>query len=270
MSANQFTISSGWEPRRETPETLGERTLKNLDALTNISPYFAHWWFNDLRISAEEMVEKELELSEIKKIFFESRLPLEKVRNRMVDVVNYGVRRNDFRNPEPGGGYSIIASTDDSNPSLCVTLSAHGGGVVDPRAGLRFANFQTDYNNSADPAIVSYPVFRAALMSIVSAWDVGDAQAYSAELCDLWDEPSKSFDLAWMTYLSPKLASKVVPPNDVVVERYSNGGLLLVAAEETFDTANPKHMAAARSILASLAELNAEMEAEAKRLWPSR
>jgi hypothetical protein len=34
------------------------------------------------------------------------------------------------------------------------------------------------------------------------------------------------------------------------------GGLLLIAAEETFDTANPRHMAAARAIREALTPLN--------------
>jgi hypothetical protein len=152
-----------------------------------------------------------------------------------------------------------------------VVLNARGGGVVDPRAGLRLAEFYTHPNVAPDRSIVSYPVFRAVLLSVVSAWDVRHAQAYSADLSKLWNQPSKRFlDLAWMTYVEPALAKKVAPPRDVLVERTDDGGLLMIAAEETFDTSNPAHMAAARRIMNALARVNAEEEKTWERLWPRR
>jgi hypothetical protein len=122
-----------------------------------------------------------------------------------------------------------------------------------------------------DPAIVSYPVFKAALMSIVAAWEVRAAHAYSRRLSQLWAKPHSLFcDLAWMTYLSPELAQKVTPPVDVLVEHTDNGGLLMIAAEDTFDTANAKHMAAARSITSALEGINADEERRWQLLWPTR
>ncbi len=269
MNAKQFTISSTWDPRPETPETLGKRMLRNLDALIDISPYFGEWWFLDFRDDIEDMIEGGLDEAEIVRRISGHDVPLENARGRMTEVVEYGVRRDDDWQPEPAGGYSITAVNSLADSSDHVSLSAHGGGIVDPRAGLRCAGFETA--DDPEPSIVSYPVFKAVLKSIISAWEVGWADAYSDDLRKLWHEPHPySLDLAWMTYLSPPLARKVTPPPDVLVERTDDGGLLMIAAEETFDTANPKHMAAARSIQASLAGLNAEMEAEADRLWPAR
>ena len=224
-----------------------------------------------MRISAEEMVEKELDIETIKSIFLNSMLSLENVRDRMTQVVEYGVRRNHFRNPEPGGGYSIVASTDDADLSHYLTLHAHGGGTLDPRAGLRFASLETADNAEPDPAIVSYPVFKSALTSLVSAWDVRIARAYSRRLKELWNTPHARFlDLAWMTYLSPELAQNVTPPGDVLVEHVDNGGLLMIAALETFDTAKAKHMAAARSITNALEGVNTDEERRWQLLWPTR
>jgi hypothetical protein len=67
--------------------------------------------------------------------------------------------------------------------------------------------------------------------------------------------------------LSEPLARKIAPPDDVLVEHAGDGGLLMIAAEEKFDTANPSHMAAARSILRSVQSLNDEFEREAAD-WP--
>lgn len=261
MSANTFTISSTWEPRVETPETLGRRMLKSLDSLADINRYFREWWFLDSRVSVVDMIENGVEDIHV------PLLPLDSMRARMSEIVEYGVRKDDDGKPEPEGGYWITAfNSKTEGLPYRVCLSAHGGGVVDPRAGLRVAKFETE--SDPERVIVSYPEFKFVMRSIVSAWEVSRAQAYSDDLRKLWS--GTSFDLAWMTYLSPKLAKNVTPPGDVLVERHGDGGLLMIAAEETFDTGNPKHMAAARSILSSLSDLNAEMEAEAKRLWPTR
>jgi hypothetical protein len=61
-----------------------------------------------------------------------------------------------------------------------------------------------------------------------------------------------------MIYLSAPLASRIKPPSDVCVEQMPDGGLLMAATEETFNGDNPKHMAAARSIVASLEPFNAK------------
>jgi hypothetical protein len=53
-----------------------------------------------------------------------------------------------------------------------------------------------------------------------------------------------------------------------LIERTRDGGLLMIAAEETFDIANPDHVARARSIVNALAPLNAEeAERQTKRGW---
>lgn len=262
MIVKQFSVCSSWEPRAETAERLGQRTLTNLDTLSGIHPYFCDWQFLDLRRDPMEMTRDNVH---------EFLFPLDEMRGHMTAMVENGVRLNDDREPEPAGGYAVSVSTENPDPSRVVTLHARGGGVIDPRAGLRFANFDTSPDVAPDRAIVSYPVFKAVLLSIVSAWDVRHAQAYSDDLSKLWNQPSKRFlDLAWMTYLEPALARKVAPPRDVLVERMDDGGLLMIAAEETFDTANPGHMAAARSIMDAVAGVNAEEEKTWERLWPRR
>lgn len=73
-----------------------------------------------------------------------------------------------------------------------------------------------------------------------------------------------------MTYLPPSLAAQIRPPTDVVIERTVDGGLLMIAAEETFGVANPKHLAGARSIFQAVAPLNAEYEKLWAARWPKR
>jgi hypothetical protein len=266
----EFKIAADWEPRAESAETLGRRALKTIDALADASPHFTKWWFADNRVDIEPMIDAGIDAEAISKLLQERQVPLEAARNRMTEVVEYGVRKDDDGGPEPAGGYGISAFNYQASkaPPFGATFSAHGGGVVDPRAGLRYAQFETAVD--PDPVIVSYPVFKAVLKSIVSAWEVRKAQAYSAALYELWNTPSMSFNLAWMTYLSPELARGFAPPGDVLVEYIDGGGVLMIAAEETFDTANPTHMAAARSIANALAGINADEEKTWQRLWPTR
>jgi hypothetical protein len=222
--------------------------------LSHISPYFGDWQFLDRSLDPMEMTEENQH---------EYVIPFEDARTRMTQVFEIGVRRNDFREPDPAGGYSATASNGEEDESRRASLMAWGGGRLDPRAGLRVAEFRTAYDAFPDPAIVTYPVFKAALASVISAWDVRNAQAYSDELRKHWHQPHKLFlDLAWMTYLSPELAEGYVPPGDVLVERTDNGGILLIAAQETFVTANERHMQAAQNIRSSLAEINADDEAK--------
>jgi hypothetical protein len=264
MNANEFTILSTWDPRPETSETLGQRMLNNLTALSGIAPFFRRWRLLDMNIDIEKLIESDSRAEMEAAPSF----ALDKVRVSIAKVVERGVRRGDDGKPEPAGGYTINASNGEQG-SRYVSLTGRGGGILDPRAGLRYAEFRTSSTETPDPAIVAYPVFKAALLSVALAWDVNHAQAFSDDMRKFWNAPFKwDLDLAWMTYLPADLAQKVSPPRDVVVERTNDGGLLLIAAEETFDVKNARHMAAARSILASLADLNAEMRARAERLWP--
>jgi hypothetical protein len=48
-----------------------------------------------------------------------------------------------------------------------------------------------------------------------------------------------------------------MPPKTAIVEYRPNGGLLMAATDETFITANPRHLAVAHDIEAAIAPLNA-------------
>jgi hypothetical protein len=262
MEMNQFKVFSSWDPRDETAESLGRRMLLTIDSLSRLGPLFRDWWFLDCSRPTMEMNMEN---------YHDYLLPLSEVRNRMTEIVEQGVRRGDYREPEPAGGYSIDALNTFDQSYRTVSLSAHGAGVVDPRAGLRYANFETAGNQGIDPDIIAYPVFKSILTTIVSAWDVGYAQAYSTDLSKLWHKPHKyDLDLAWMTYLSPQLAKNFVSPRNVNVERTDDDGVLLIAAEETFDAANLKHLEAAQDIVRALRQINTDMERRNELLWPSR
>ncbi len=252
MAVNHFHVRSNWKPRVELPEELGVRTLRSLDSISALSPLFRDWIFLDLFRDPFEMTEENIG---------EFLFPLEKVRLQLTEIVKRGARKDDFGGHDPRGGYGISVSNSNVSDAQRVTFSAHGGALVSWTGPRRDACFDTD--TEPDPAIVAYPLFKSVLLAIVASWDVDFAQAFSSELVRLWGDAILPFcDLSWMVYLSAPLATRIVIPTDVVIERTDDGGLLMIAAEETFDAANPSHVAAARSIVAALEPLNAELTKE--------
>jgi Immunity protein 52 len=252
---NQFRIGSRWNPREESPEELGRRTLRCLDAISPLHPAFRDWECLNLVRPADEMTEENY------REFF---CPLDKARPRMTDfVVEWGVSVTDFDGPDPREGYGISVGNSNVADSEHVTLGAHGGGLVSWTDNFREASFETSLSYEADPTIVAYPVFKSVLMAIISSWNVDFASAGSSDLSKLPMGSHYFCGLSWMVYLSAPLARRISIPTDVTVERTPDGGILMIAAEETFDVKKPHHVARARSILSALSPLNAE---EAARL----
>lgn len=82
--------------------------------------------------------------------------------------------------------------------------------------------------------------------------------AYPAELMNYWRRSvAPHYRLGWISYVGPRFAPLITPPATAIVERQSDGGLLMAATDETFVTSNPAHLAVANDILAAVAPLNA-------------
>jgi hypothetical protein len=70
-----------------------------------------------------------------------------------------------------------------------------------------------------------------------------------------WRQNRPRFNGGWITYLAAPFAAKIVPPRSAKCEA-ANGGLMMVATEETFQVDNPAHMSVASEIDAALAPIN--------------
>jgi immunity protein 52 of polymorphic toxin system len=246
MSKDEFRIGGNWSWRQETASELGERFLHTLDRLTTISSHFSSWQLADLDFDIDE-----LRHSDDPKL---NMFRLEDVRNRFTAIVERGVATSDDGEAEPVYGYSIMAYNYDHVPNpFSVGLSARGGG--EPSAGS-YVSFSTDSDGIPDPSIVSYPVFKSALLALVSIWELASARAAGGDLSEHREYPPLRYDLNWMTYLSAPLAAQITPPPGVICEQIKGGGLLLIATEESFDASNPSHLGAARKIRDALAPLN--------------
>ena len=107
-------------------------------------------------------------------------------------------------------------------------------------------------NLKPDPSVVSYRVFRPALLAILDVWNPAHAGAYSQQLIEKYGGDSY-FSAAWIQYLCPWLAEKITPPSTVLAEHLPNGGLLMSATTETFDVDNAAHHKAAQDMAAAMA-----------------
>ncbi|ARN80706.1 Imm52 family immunity protein [Methylocystis bryophila] len=238
--SKNFFISADWEARAETPDELAARFLRMSDSLKAIDPAFGLWTCGVKRPER-----------------------FEEVRDRNAKEIAAGVTRDDWREPEPEFGYRFGAFTRNTPKDCRFTLHCHAGSIL----GLPFANdvtLATDalYRSPPNAAVVTYRIFRAALLAIVDAWDPVMADAKSHPLLESY-ESSSYFAPAWIQYLSPWLAQKITPPPTVLAEHLPHGGLLMSATTETFDVDNPRHMAAARDMASAMEPLD-------RLTWPSK
>jgi hypothetical protein len=228
-----YYIRGSWEERAETPEGLAERFLRMIDSLRMIDPVFSLWTCGRKRPES-----------------------FEEVRDRYAEEIAAGVTRDDWREPIPADGYRFGALTRGTPQNRTFSLHCKGGSTIK----YEFTNdvmLTTSANNSnPDADVVSYQIFRPALLAIVDAWEPVRAGAYSQQLIQL-NESASRFPPAWIQYLNSWLAEKITPPSTVLSEHLPNGGLLMSATTETFDVDNPAHLKAAQDMAAAMAPLNA-------------
>src|SRR3974390_1862339 len=268
MTTNSFSIASSWGARQETPAQFGARVLEALDTFSAISPIFRPWWLFNTSLAVGNAW---------KRPKAQHYFSLDYARHHMTEIVQMGVHRDEGEFPLPVCGYTIVAMNSQLRSPATVNFHAHGADSCSDQY-RRSASFKTEFRQVPAPELVAYPVFKAVLLALVSIFDVAYARAYSSEFSAQWRRPEPRFlDLSWMTYLSAPLARQIAIPPDIVTERLENGGLLMIAAQQTFDVNNPEHMQGARSILQAMAPLNdaadkkrRQEQEQWKKAWLSR
>jgi hypothetical protein len=224
------------------PEWLGSKFLTTLDALTHIDPnIFPDWEVGDLPAMKG--------------------YPLAAARSRIAEIIGHNVSRYDLDLPKMEARYTAVAHTTFDVRSHRMTLWV-GQGNVWLNAG--------DEMVAPDPAIVTYPLFRAALLAINAIWQepwacvqafrsnavkvplIGSdlEQGYTLKSAPMIPAdptfPVSVFHVPWLAYLSPPLASNVKLPPEIQTEHTVDGGLLMTATEERLDPDIPEHARRAR------------------------
>jgi hypothetical protein len=104
----------------------------------------------------------------------------------------------------------------------------------------------------ADPALVTYPIFKGALLAIVSVWPAPWANAK----CSIWGQrpqalpgeppfPYSGYQMPWVSYLSADRAASLPA---LITERTADDGLLMSATTDRFDPTNVEHMRRSRQM----------------------
>ena len=190
----------------------------------------------------------------------------------MTPAVERNVWRNDFTNaPEHHLGYGLvlkgskIASDYGTNDSINISMDVGSW-------SLNNLEFEVgDISQPPDLSLVTYPIYKGALETLVSVWPCPWAYAYahtlSGEGAHQWDGISPiaelikrkpkgrgHFEVAWIAYLSAPLAKNLTPPPEIAWEPTPGGGMILSASETRFDQDNPEHMHRSRALQAILHE----------------
>lgn len=241
-----YHIRSGWKGRVETPAALGAKFVKTLDALSRVDPIFAN--------------------CELAAAFDSPTVPLDEARSNIADLIEDCVSRDDYKEPDPYFGYHPKALAGGSRDARSVIFSLDAGGEVEGGTDMTFGFFS---NVRPDPAIVTYPFCKAALLAINAIWqapwacaqafgsapvmipvDIGGVQGTrlksAAPLPRDPTFPYSIFHVPWIAYLAAEFTAGVKLPPDILTERTRDGGLLMTATKERLDPDNPEHARRAR------------------------
>ena len=225
----------GWRP--EPAEALATRWLSFVARLQTIDPAFARWmhWENN----------------DTTRVPFEPTLPAQTAR------ILAATERHVSGRLVPEAGARVSNYTDTLQLSRYIAISMDGG-KFGPYVTRNYANFGTSYFAVPEAHLVGFAVFRQVVLALAEVFEATQAYARPDDLRDLRDkERGDDLPLAWISYVAPRFAGLVMPPPGVVVEHRPDGGLLMAATVETFRTADPAHLAAARAIYAALQPFNA-------------
>jgi hypothetical protein len=234
-----FCATAKWEARDQSPADVAARWLHLVERLRALDPVFSYWFTPDRDYNL---------------------VPLALNPSAVAAAIKAGVGRDEDGREEPRYGHRLSAinsSADRSGPrDVQLSLLADWNS----RYANNFVSLTTFYYGVVpDPELVTFRIFREVVLAMSEAFDASSAKAYHSGLIDTWPQGRDAVDLppTWISYLGPAYAHLVTPPPTAIVERRPDGGLLLAATDETFDTENPTHMAVAHDIARAVAPFNA-------------
>jgi hypothetical protein len=234
MTEPNYKIEMAWPSRVETPQDIGKKFFQTLDALARIDPVFCDW-------GAVEDIDSLIGH------------PMEPLRQDFTPYVEAHVLRDDWGQPEPRQGYRLWASSgyrpypefEPRSMTLFVTAGSTWQNSLSLEAGY--------YTAPPDHAVVTYPIFKSALLTLIEIWPAPWANVQVS----LWGQkpptlpgeppfPYSGYQMPWMSYLSAEFAGRITPPVEILTERTPDGGLLMIAAETRLDPTRRDHMARSR------------------------
>ena len=219
----KYFIRSQWHRRVETPAAIGAKFLSTLDALSRIDPIFKDWILSDFPNPSSG--DPNIDGWNMKTI------PIAAARPRIAEIVENYVIRNDFHEPYPDDGYHATALTSEIDHPGSACLRVRAGGKYEGHACLEFGD-----DPAPDLTIVTYPLYKAAVLAINAAWRApwACAEAFRSGTISVPDVeiapglvatkiegvtqvpldrtfPKSIFHIPWIAYLSAEHAAGVAP-----------------------------------------------------------
>lgn len=236
--SDQHNIQAIWGPRRETPKELAQRFLNLLDRLSRIDPVFGRWIWTGLGVKTP--------------------VGFDEIQHRLRTAIEATVSLADDGDPTPIYGYRFGVVNSIERQPRSIGVSVHAGSWRISDYFINDANIHTSWGVKPDPAILTFSIFKPAVLALAESFDATWCSAYPDELMNYWRRSvAPHYRLAWISYVGPRFAPLISPPATAIVEHQPDGGLLMAATDEPFDTSNPWHLAVANDILAAVAPLNA-------------
>jgi hypothetical protein len=260
-----YSLRSKWPGRVETPAAIGAKFVNMLDALSGIDPIFGDWTIFD--VPNPSLGDAMTDCLNTKLV------PLDVARPHITQIIENNVVLDDARQPSPEEGYTGLARVGgelDDSRTVHMRLKAAGrdGGSTDLEFGKSL--------EPTDLTIVTYPMYKAALLAINAVWRPRWACAYAFRIDYIsvpgaevapgvvgtrFDRmasvpldptfPYSIFHIPWIAYLSAEDATGITLPSDILTERTPDGGVLMSATTDRLDPMKPEHARRAR-VLADL------------------
>jgi hypothetical protein len=253
-----YFIRSGWPERVEAPAAIGAKFVKTLDALSGIDSIFAAWVLFDKLFDTRSV----------------TAVSLANARSRISEIVENNVTRNEFGEVSLVRGYHANARAGEFRDPRSVNFSVTAGGRYENGTKLAFG----EYDVAPDLGIVTYPLFKAALVAINAIWQApwACAQAFRSgavsvpttefggvpgfridSVPQVPSEPAfpySIFHIPWIAYLSPDLGAGLKVTSEILTEHLPDGGFLMSVTTERFDPADPEHLRRARILAGVMIE----------------
>jgi hypothetical protein len=230
MDRESYKLEARWGPRRESIGWCATRCARMLEGLATIDPIFAHWYKQGMsRAKANKpFCSMPPDIQEFRQIF---------------------ARAPDF----------ALSAWNGIDGPRGVSFGCWVGHGRNYPIFPNHVDISLPRSTPESVDLLTVAVLKPAILAVIAAWDPDwatvQAASYLERLGELGRGRYPRFRSGWMSYVSPRHAPRVSPPATVIVEHTLGGGLLMLATEERFTTANDDHVAVADAIQECLGPL---------------
>ena len=238
-----YSVLAYWGPRRESPSACAPKMLRMFDALAKIDPMFGQLFWRD-RKSGKPVPVASLDVEGTARLLAQ--------RQNLSEVT---------REPIPEFGYRFVATNELPWGPRYLSIDGKLGGYTTAAILANYVCLSTQPLHPENEGIINFRVFRSVVLALASIWNATWCRADPTDLLQVIPSVdavrrTPRINGGWMTFLAAPFAAKITLPRSAKCEQ-TEGGLLMVATEETFQVDNPEHVAVARDIDAALAPINA-------------